>query len=83
MTTGNREELRNKPFQLTELFFLGVLFSAILGGVTNAINVTVSPIYFINILRWPAEADVFRMGIAQGIFEGLLFGVFFSLIFTA
>ncbi len=44
MTTGNREELRIKPFQLTGLFFLGVLFSAILGGLTTAINATVSPI---------------------------------------
>lgn len=72
-----------RPLTLFGVAVVGVLASAALGAVTNAINGWVSPLYFVTILGWHDIQDVWRASIAQGIFEGLLFGVFFSLVFTA
>jgi len=71
-----------RPLALIGVVLTGVFSSALLGAVTNAINGWVSPLYFVTILGWRGVEDVWRMSIAQGIFEGLLFGVFFSLVFT-
>lgn len=71
-----------RPLVLVGAALTGVVASAFLGAVTNAVNGWVSPLYFVTIMRWQGVADVWRASIAQGIFEGLLFGVFFSLVFT-
>lgn len=73
---------KTRPLALAAIAVCGVFSGGFLGGVTNLINGTVSPTYFVNILHWEGVEDVLRASIAQGIFEGLLFGVFFSLIFT-
>jgi hypothetical protein len=75
-------KLQPRPLALTALFGAGVLASAVLGGVTNAVNGWASPTYFVNIMRWRDVEDVWRASVAQGIFEGLLFGVLFALIFV-
>src|SRR5262249_17143470 len=72
-----------RPLALFAIAVTGVLASACLGAITNAVNGWVSPRYFVTILRWEGVEDVWRASIAQGIFEGLCFGVFFSLLFTA
>jgi hypothetical protein len=71
-----------QPLALAGVAVCGVLACALLGGTTNAVNGWVSPEYFVTILRWDANTDVWRAAIAQGIFEGLMFGIFFSLLFT-
>jgi hypothetical protein len=75
--------LKAKPVTLFALAVTGVLASAGLGAMTNAINGWVSPLYFVTILGWQGVENVWRASVAQGIFEGLCFGVFFSLVFTA
>jgi hypothetical protein len=71
-----------RPLALFGIAVSGVLASATLGAITNAINGWVSPQYFIAILGWRGVQDVWRASIAQGILERLCFGVFFSLVFT-
>lgn len=72
-----------RPLTLFGVAVTGVLASAALGAVTNAVNGWVSPLYFVTVMRWQGVEDVWRASIAQGILEGLCFGVFFSLVFTA
>jgi len=71
-----------RPLALAGIAVCGVLACALLGGTTNVVNGWVSPEYFVTILRWDPNSDVWRAAIAQGIFEGLMFGIFFSLVFT-
>jgi hypothetical protein len=71
-----------RPLSLFGIALTGIFTSALLGAATNAINGWVSPTYFITILGWQGIGEVWRMSIAQGIFEGLIFGVFFSLVFS-
>jgi hypothetical protein len=74
-----------RPLSLFALAVTGVLLSGALGAITNSINGLVSPYYFMQFFKlWfvPDEALLWRMTVAQGIFEGLLFGVFFSLVFA-
>lgn len=54
-----------------------------LGGLTDAVDGRVSPLYFVTIVGWRGVDDVWRAGMAQGLFEGLVFGVFFSPVFTS
>ena len=54
--------------------------SAVMGAATNAVNGTVSPLYFETMLGF--EEEVWRAAVAQGLFEGLLWGVFLALAFT-
>jgi hypothetical protein len=72
-----------RPLALVGIALTGVFASAILGGITNAVNGRVSPLYFVTILGWRNVDNVWRASIAQGLFEGLCFGVFFSLVFAA
>lgn len=72
-----------RPLALFGIALSGVLASAALGAITNAVNGWISPQYFVTVLRWQDVEDVWRASIAQGIFEGLCFGVFFSLVFTS
>jgi hypothetical protein len=53
------------------------------GGLTNAVNGRVSPVYFVTILGWEPGIDVGAAAIGQGIFEGLLYGAVLSVLFTA
>jgi hypothetical protein len=76
-------DVPTRPLTLFCVAVSGVLASACLGAITNAVNGRVSPRYFVTILGWRDVEDVWRASIAQGIFEGLLFGIFFSLVFTA
>jgi hypothetical protein len=78
--TNVRREMRAPALAGTAA--CSVLASGLVGGVTNAINGWVSPIYFVTILGWRDVEDVWRASIAQGVFEGLLFGVLFSLVFS-
>ncbi|MGE3851216.1 MAG: hypothetical protein AB7K09_05705 [Planctomycetota bacterium] len=70
------------PLAPVALFGTCVAASAVLGAVTNAINGSVSPTYFVTILRWQGVQDVWRACIAQGVFEGLATGVLLGLIVT-
>ena len=70
-----------KPFDLAGIAVLGVVAGALLGAVTNAINVSVGAVYFKAVMGWDTPEVVF-MALVQGIFEGVLFGIVFSLIFT-
>ena len=74
---------QTRPLPLVGLLATGVVASACLGGITNAINGRVSPLYFVRVVRWHEFEDVWRASIAQGIFEGIGFGVAFSLLFAA
>lgn len=73
---------RARPYALIGLAATTILAGAMLGAGTNAINGTVSPRYFVTILRWDHVADIWRASVAQGILEGLVFGAGFALIFT-
>ncbi len=84
MTDAKSDEpLRSRPFALALLAVTGVFAGGLLGAMTNAVNGSVSPLYYVTILGWHDVADVWRASIAQGLFEGFLFGVFFTLVFTA
>ena len=67
---------------LAGLVLTGIVAGAVLGATTNAVNGSVSPLYFVNVLGWDHVADVQRAAIAQGILEGLGIGVVLSLVFT-
>lgn len=71
-----------RPLVLFGVAVTGVFASACLGAATNAVNGSVSPLYFVTIMQWGGVENVWRASIAQGLFEGLLFGVLFSLVFT-
>ena len=73
---------RAKPMTLVGIALAALGAGAVLGALTNAVNGTVSPTYFRNILRWHHVEDIRRAAIAQGIFEGLIYGVLFSIVFT-
>jgi hypothetical protein len=81
-TDLQRIDHRPRPLVVAGIAVSGVLASAFLGGTTNAVNGAVSPIYFVNILGWRNNEDVWRASVAQGIFEGVMFGILFSLLFT-
>jgi hypothetical protein len=61
----------------------GMLLSALLGAITNAINGFVSPHYFSIVMGWPNDASLWARSIFQGALEGLAYGLFFSVIFTS
>lgn len=71
-----------KPGTLIGIALTTVGAAAVLGAATNAVNGTVSPTYYRNILRWHHVEEIWRAVIAQGIFEGLIYGMIFSVIFT-
>ena len=71
-----------KPGTLFGIALAVVGAAAILGAATNAVNGSISPTYFRNILRWHHVENIWRAAIAQGIFEGLIYGMIFSIIFT-
>ena len=77
-----RDFRRARPLAVIGLAVTGVMLGAGLGALTNGINGRVSPLYFRNVLRWEDVSDVWRMSIAQGIFDGLVFGLVFTLIFA-
>jgi len=62
----------------------GVVVAAVLGGLTNAVNGWVCPVFFLNVWQanWPYEWSLWRAAVAQGVLEGLLYGVGFALIYT-
>lgn len=83
MTTAqNADTLPSRPLDLAAIALTGVIAGGLLGATTNAVNGSVSPLYFVTILGWQDVTDVWRASIAQGLFEGVLIGVFFSLIFA-
>jgi hypothetical protein len=59
-----------QPLALAAIAGCGVIACAFLGGTTNAVNGWVSPEYFVTIMRWEANTDVWRAAIAQGLFAG-------------
>lgn len=71
-----------RPVALFGIALAATAAGGLLGAATNAINGAVSPIYFVNILRWEHVEDVGRAAVAQGIFEGLIYGAIFAVIFT-
>ena len=77
-----RIELPTRPIALFATFVSGVIASAVLGALTNAINGAVSPAYFVINLRFDDGEHLWRACIAQGVLEGIAFGVAFSLIFA-
>jgi hypothetical protein len=79
---ANDIELPTRPIALFATFISGVLVSAALGGLTNAVNGVVSPEYYVFNLVWLNGGDVWRSAIAQGVIEGTGFGFVFSMIFT-
>jgi hypothetical protein len=83
MTESKFEERRPpRPFNLAAVAVTGVLAGGFLGATTNAVNGSVSPLYFITILHWGSVENIHRASVALGAFEGLLFGVFLSCVFT-
>jgi hypothetical protein len=74
--------LNPRPGALLVIALATIGTGGLLGAATNAVNGAVSPIYFVNILRWEHVAYVWRAAIAQGIFEGFIYGTVFAIIFT-
>jgi hypothetical protein len=58
------------------ILLLGPVAGAAIGAATNALNVSVSPLYFEAVLDW--VDDVPSRAIGQGAFEGALFGAAFG-----
>jgi hypothetical protein len=71
-----------RPVALVAVALAAVAMAALLGAATNAVNGSLSPLYFRNILQWHHVEDVRRAAVAQGIFEGALYGMAFSFVFT-
>jgi hypothetical protein len=71
-----------RPMALLGIAVAAIAGGGLLGAATNAVNGAVSPIYFVNILRWEYVENVWRAAIAQGVFEGLIYGAVFAVIFT-
>jgi hypothetical protein len=74
--------MNSKAVNLISIAVSCVLLGGVLGGITNAVNGAVSPLYYETIMRW-SDVDTHTASIAQGIFEGLLFGAFVSVVFTS
>jgi len=74
--------LNARPGALFGIALATIGAGGLMGAATNAINGAVSPIYFVNILRWQYVENVWRAAVAQGIFEGLIYGAIFAIIFT-
>lgn len=70
------------PINLLGIAGATILFGALMGGLTNSINGSVSPIYFVNLFGWQDVQNVWRASIALGTFAGFNYGVFFAIIFT-
>lgn len=83
MPPGGSARAPVRPLALVALFVTGIVAGAGFGAATNAINGTVSPGYFITIMRWHTVSNIQLAAVAQGILEGILFGLFFSIILTA
>jgi hypothetical protein len=71
-------DVPTRPLTLFGIAVTGVLASACLGAITNAVNGRVSARYFVTILGWRDVEDMWRESIAQGIFEGSIWGVEFG-----
>lgn len=64
------------------LFVIGIALSGALGGVFNAINGWVSPLYFSTIMGWTGANDIWWANIEQGIKEATLTGCVLSALFA-
>ncbi len=82
MTSPYRDLDRLRPGALFALLFTGPVLGGLLGAATNAVSAAVSPEYFRTVLGWHTVVDVWRAGIAQGVFEGILGGLGFAIVFT-
>ncbi|MCA8986153.1 MAG: hypothetical protein KDA78_00835 [Planctomycetaceae bacterium] len=71
-----------RPISLILIAVTAILAGGFIGATTNAINGSVSPNYFRNVMGWDDVQQIWRACIAQGIFEGLIYGVFFAFVFT-
>jgi hypothetical protein len=65
------------------LLFVGVAGGACLGAVTNAVNGALSPRYFIDVMGWRRETNIWVASILWGILEGAAFGLAYAFVFMA
>ncbi len=77
---GSGSELR--PLSLLGLGALSLVGALSLGALTNLLNGTICPSYFVRVMGWDASPGLLRQIIAQGIFDGLCFGVLLGTIFV-
>ena len=64
------------------LFVVGVALAAALGGVFNAINGRVSPLYFATIIGWTGVSNIWWASIEQGIKQATLIGCVLSALLS-
>jgi hypothetical protein len=71
-----------RPLTLVAIGVAAVFAGAIVGASTNAVNGAVSPTYFIVIMGWDFEPNVWLASVVQGVLEGSVVGFLFSVILT-
>lgn len=74
---------RPAPWWLQGIQFCGlaVAVSVMLGALANVLNGWICPEYFILVMRWPEDSNIWLRSILQGMLEGFVIGLVLSVAF--
>ena len=74
---------RPTPWWMQGIQFCGlaVAVSITLGALASALNGWVCPEYFILVMRWPEDSNIWLRSILQGMLEGFVIGLVLSVAF--